>query len=35
MKDIVYRLGPGCEVDDIVEGNMYIGKVQGLSLIHI
>ncbi len=31
MKDIVYRLGPGCEVDDIVEGNMYIGKVQGFA----
>ncbi|HJJ29809.1 MAG TPA: OB-fold nucleic acid binding domain-containing protein [Methanocorpusculum sp.] len=31
MTDIVYRLGPGCEVDDIVEGNMYIGKVQGFA----
>ena len=31
MTDIVYRLGPGCEVDDIVEGSMYIGKVQGFA----
>jgi len=31
MAKIVYRLGPGCEVDDIVEGNTYIGKVQGFA----
>ncbi len=27
----VYRLGPGCEVDDIVEGQIYLGKVQGFA----
>lgn len=27
----VYRLGPGCEVDDVVEGNIYLGKVQGFA----
>ncbi|HJK02216.1 MAG TPA: OB-fold nucleic acid binding domain-containing protein [Methanocorpusculum sp.] len=29
--DIVYRLGPGCEVDDIIEGHIYLGKVQGFA----
>ena len=29
--DMVYRLGPGCEVDDIVEGQVYLGKVQGFA----
>lgn len=29
--DIVYRLGPGCEVDDIVDGQIYLGKVQGFA----
>ncbi|HJK39460.1 MAG TPA: OB-fold nucleic acid binding domain-containing protein, partial [Methanocorpusculum sp.] len=28
---MVYRLGPGCEVDDIVEGQVYLGKVQGFA----
>ncbi|HJJ47505.1 MAG TPA: OB-fold nucleic acid binding domain-containing protein [Methanocorpusculum sp.] len=27
----VYRLGPGCEVEDVVEGNIYLGKVQGFA----
>ncbi|HJJ28523.1 MAG TPA: OB-fold nucleic acid binding domain-containing protein [Methanocorpusculum sp.] len=27
----VYRLGPGCEVEDVVEGNVYLGKVQGFA----
>ena len=31
MTTIVYRLGPGCEVDDVVEGNTYLGKVQGFA----
>ena len=31
MTEMVYRLGPGCEVDDVVEGNIYIGKVQGFA----
>lgn len=31
MTKTVYRLGPGCDVDDIVEGNIYIGKVQGFA----
>ena len=31
MTEMVYRLGPGCEVDDVVEGNVYIGKVQGFA----
>ena len=31
MTEIVYRLGPGCEVDDVVEGNTYMGKVQGFA----
>jgi len=29
--DMVYRLGPGCEVDDIIEGQVYLGKVQGFT----
>ncbi len=29
--NMVYRLGPGCEVDDIVEGQVYLGKVQGFA----
>ncbi|MDU9376671.1 hypothetical protein McpSp1_12950 [Methanocorpusculaceae archaeon Sp1] len=29
--NMVYRLGPGCEVDDIVEGQIYLGKVQGFA----
>ena len=29
--DMVYRLGPGCEVDDIVEGQIYLGKIQGFA----
>lgn len=29
--DMVYRLGPGCEVDDIEEGQVYLGKVQGFA----
>ena len=29
--DMVYRLGPGCEVDDIVEGQVYLGKMQGFA----
>jgi RecJ-like exonuclease len=29
--DMVYRLGPGCEVDDIVEGQVYLGKIQGFA----
>lgn len=31
MTEMVYRLGPGCEVDDVVEGNIYIGKVRGFA----
>ncbi len=31
MTTIVYRLGPGCEIDDVVEGNTYLGKVQGFA----
>ena len=31
MTEIVYRLGPGCEVDDVAEGNVYMGKVQGFA----
>lgn len=31
MTETVYRLGPGCDVDDIVEGNVYLGKVQGFA----
>ncbi|MDO5844659.1 MAG: OB-fold nucleic acid binding domain-containing protein [Methanocorpusculum sp.] len=31
MTETVYRLGPGCDVDDIVEGNIYMGKVQGFA----
>ena len=27
----VYRLGPGREVDDIVEGQIYLGNVQGFA----
>jgi RecJ-like exonuclease len=29
--DKVYRLGPGCDVDDIVEGQIYLGNVQGFA----
>lgn len=31
MTKTVYRLGPGCEVDDVVEGNIYLAKVQGFA----
>ncbi|HJJ36807.1 MAG TPA: phosphoesterase, partial [Methanocorpusculum sp.] len=31
MSEKVYRLGPGCTIDDIVEGHMYLGKVQGFA----
>ncbi|MDV0444202.1 DHH family phosphoesterase [Methanorbis rubei] len=31
VNNMVYRLGPGCEVDDIVEGQVYLGKVQGFA----
>ncbi len=31
MSEKLYRLGPGCTVDDIVKGHMYLGKVQGFS----
>jgi len=29
--EIVYKLGPGCEVEDVQEGNVYLGKVQGFA----
>ncbi|MBR1369427.1 phosphoesterase [Methanocalculus chunghsingensis] len=29
--EIVYKLGPGCEVEDVQEGNIYLGKVQGFA----
>lgn len=31
MSEKVYRLGPGCTVDDVAEGRMYLGKVQGFA----
>ena len=31
MSEKVYRLGPGCTVDDVSEGRMYLGKVQGFA----
>ena len=31
MTEKVYRLGPGCTVDDVAEGNIYLGKVQGFA----
>ncbi|HJJ42285.1 MAG TPA: OB-fold nucleic acid binding domain-containing protein [Methanocorpusculum sp.] len=31
MTKTVYRLGPGCEAEDLVEGNIYAGKVQGFA----
>ncbi|HJJ46669.1 MAG TPA: phosphoesterase [Methanocorpusculum sp.] len=31
MTELVYRLGPGCDVNDVVEGNTYLGKVQGFA----
>ncbi|HJJ54625.1 MAG TPA: phosphoesterase, partial [Methanocorpusculum sp.] len=31
MTEKVYRLGPGCTIDDIIEGHMYLGKVQGFA----
>lgn len=31
MTEKLYRLGPGCTTDDIIEGNMYLGKVQGFA----
>ena len=31
MTGKVYRLGPGCTVDDVQEGNIYLGKVQGFA----
>jgi RecJ-like exonuclease len=30
-KEIVYKLGPGCELEDVLEGNIYLGKVQGFA----
>jgi Archaea-specific RecJ-like exonuclease, contains DnaJ-type Zn finger domain len=27
----VYKLGPGCEVEDVQEGNIYLGQVQGFA----
>ncbi len=30
-KETVYKLGPGCEVEDVQEGNIYLGKVQGFA----
>ncbi|MCP1714596.1 RecJ-like exonuclease [Methanocalculus alkaliphilus] len=30
-REIVYKLGPGCEVEDVQEGNIYLGKVQGFA----
>lgn len=29
--ETVYKLGPGCEVEDVQEGNIYLGKVQGFA----
>ncbi len=30
-KETVYKLGPGCEIEDVQQGNIYIGKVQGFA----
>lgn len=29
--ETVFKLGPGCEVEDVQEGNIYLGKVQGFA----
>ncbi|MCQ1537570.1 S1 RNA-binding domain-containing protein [Methanocalculus taiwanensis] len=29
--EVVLKLGPGCEVEDVQEGNIYLGKVQGFA----
>jgi len=31
MTEKLYRLGPGCTIDDIIEGQIYLGKVQGFA----
>lgn len=28
---LVYRLGSGCDLADVAEGNIYQGKVQGFA----
>ena len=27
----VYRMGPGCDLGDVEEGKVYIGRVQGFA----